>query len=176
MKPVWHHGCQLEALVLTSDNIFKCEICCFLSNGFAYKCNECGGYVCLRCATLRPDALTCPGHDHPLLFYYDFNGQCCACGEDIKVAFNCKDCNYSVDPNYMLLPIRARHKCDEYLLALSYHEINDYLEHYYCDICERKRDPKSWFYHCTICDTSAHVKCVLGESVKKGIIRTLSHL
>ncbi|PPD66737.1 hypothetical protein GOBAR_DD36380 [Gossypium barbadense] len=79
MKPVWHHGCQLE----TSDNIFKCEICCFLSNGFAYKC---------------PDALTCPGHEHPLLFYNDFYGQCCACGEDIKVAFNCKDCNYSVDP------------------------------------------------------------------------------
>ncbi|MFQ6627762.1 hypothetical protein Gotur_008135 [Gossypium turneri] len=74
MKPVWHHGCQLE----TSDNIFKCEICCFLSNGFAYKCNECGGHVCLCCATLRPDALTCPGHEYPLLFYYDFYGQCCA--------------------------------------------------------------------------------------------------
>ncbi|MBA0827533.1 hypothetical protein Goarm_012309, partial [Gossypium armourianum] len=61
----------------------------------------------------------------------------------------------------MLLPTRVRHKCDEHLLALTYHKITDYLEHHYCDICERKRDPKSWFYHCTTCDTSAHVKCVL---------------
>ncbi|MBA0737744.1 hypothetical protein Gogos_011192 [Gossypium gossypioides] len=55
----------------------------------------------------------------------------------------------------MLLPTRARHKYYEHLLALSYHEINDYSEHHYCNICERKRDPKSWFYHCTTCDTSA---------------------
>ncbi|PPD68439.1 hypothetical protein GOBAR_DD34679 [Gossypium barbadense] len=26
-----------------------------------------------------------------------------------------------------------------------------------------RRDPNLWFYHCAICDTSAHVNCVLGE-------------
>ncbi|PPD68444.1 hypothetical protein GOBAR_DD34684 [Gossypium barbadense] len=163
MKPIWHHGCQLANLALTSDNIFRCELCDFLSNGLAYKCRVCGGHVCLRCQALPPDALSCPGHEHPLLFYYDFDGQCCACGVHKMRAFSCKDCDYSVEPLCMLLPTRVSHKCDEHLLALTYHDINDYSKHHYCDICERERDPKRWFYHCTTCDTSAHVKCVLGE-------------
>ncbi|KAH1096094.1 hypothetical protein J1N35_013015 [Gossypium stocksii] len=146
MKPIWYHLCQSATLVLTSDNIFRCEICYFLSNGLAYKCNECGTHTCLRCQALPPDALTCPGHEHPLLYYYDFDGQCSAC-----------------EPICMLLPTRARHKCDEHLLALTYYDINDYSKYHHCDICEQKRDLKCWFYHCTTCDTSAHVKCILGE-------------
>ncbi|XP_012481576.1 uncharacterized protein LOC105796409 [Gossypium raimondii] len=163
MKPIWYHSCQLATLVLTSDHIFRCEICDFLSNGFAYKCNECGSHTCLRCQAIPPDALSCPGHEHPLLFYFDFGGRCSACGLDIEPAYSCKDCNYSVDHFCMLLPTRVSHKCDEHLLALTYHDIHDYSKHHYCDICEQKRDLKRWFYHCTTCDTSAHVKCVLGE-------------
>ncbi|XP_016729423.1 uncharacterized protein [Gossypium hirsutum] len=117
-KSIWTHFCQLATLFLTSDNIFRCEICDFLSNGFAYKCNECGRHTCLRCQAIPPDALSCPGHEHPLLYYYDFVGRCSACGLDVKRAFSCKDCNYSVDPLCMLLPTRVSHKCDEHLLAL----------------------------------------------------------
>ncbi|MBA0611935.1 hypothetical protein Godav_012585 [Gossypium davidsonii] len=145
MKPIWHHDCQLSALVL-SDYIFRCEKCKFVSNGFAYKCNECEEHICLRCATLPPDALTCPGHEHPLLFYNDFDGQCSACANNITTAFGCKDCNYSVDPWCIRLPTRAGRECDIYLLSLTYLE-----------------DPKHWFYHCITWDVCANVKCVLGK-------------
>ncbi|XVF81572.1 hypothetical protein PTKIN_Ptkin15bG0165200 [Pterospermum kingtungense] len=65
----------------------------------------------------------------------------------------------------------ARHKCDEHLLTLKYHEGNYYSKYLHCDICEEERNPNHWFYHCAICDTSAHVNCVLGDFpfVKLGI-------
>ncbi|KAE8712316.1 Ubiquitin carboxyl-terminal hydrolase family protein [Hibiscus syriacus] len=166
MKNIWLHYCQLAALVLTSDDIFECELCDWVSNGFAYKCNECGRRMCLRCATLTPDSLACPGHQHPLLFYLDEEGKCNACGENNKCnacgensnpIYCCKDCKYSVDLRCTRLPEIVRHKCDDHLLALTYHEVNDYSKHHRCDICEQKTDPKVWFYHCATCDTSAHL-------------------
>ncbi|TYI78379.1 hypothetical protein E1A91_D06G207400v1, partial [Gossypium mustelinum] len=33
----------------------------------------------------------------------------------------------------------------------------------YCDFCKQYRDPSLWYYSCSICDTSAHIKCVLGR-------------
>ncbi|XP_052887631.1 uncharacterized protein LOC128296458 [Gossypium arboreum] len=85
-------------LILSDKCCDGCEKCKFVSNGFAYKCNECEEHICLQCATLPPDALTYPEHEHPLLFYNDFDGQCSACGNNIITAFGCNDCNYSVDP------------------------------------------------------------------------------
>ncbi|XP_039001881.1 uncharacterized protein LOC120128220 [Hibiscus syriacus] len=64
----------ISRLVLTSDDIFECELCDWVSNGFAYKCNECGRRLCLRCASLKPGSLTCPGHQHPLLLYIEGQG------------------------------------------------------------------------------------------------------
>ncbi|PPS14979.1 hypothetical protein GOBAR_AA05575 [Gossypium barbadense] len=105
---IFYHRCDeehfagLKPFILTSDCMFECELCTYLSNGFSYKCNECGIH-------------------------------------------------------------RVGHNCDDHPLKLTYHKINDYEKYHYCDICEEKRDPKYWFYHCETCDTSAHVDCVLGK-------------
>ena len=48
-------------------------------------------------------------------------------------------------------------------LTLAYQDHNDYPLQHYCYICEERRDPKHWFYHCEVCDTSVHPKCVLGK-------------
>ncbi|KAK5770083.1 uncharacterized protein LOC108462355 [Gossypium arboreum] len=153
-----------KPFILTSDCMFSCELCEYLSNGFSYKCNECGSQICLRCLDLfLQDAVKIPGHKHPLLFYYDYEEQCCACGRDIIRAFCCKDCNFHICNLCVIRPTRVRHKCDEHLLILTYDKINDYAKYHYCDICEKERDPKLWFYHCKTCDTSAHVDCVLGK-------------
>ncbi|XP_040942086.1 uncharacterized protein [Gossypium hirsutum] len=153
-----------KPFILTSDCMFSCELCEYLSNGFSYKCNECGSQICLRCLDLfLQDAVKIPGHKHPLLFYYDYEEQCCACGRDIICAFCCKDCNFHICNLCVIRPTRVRHKCDEHLLILTYDKINDYVKYHYCDICEKERDPKLWFYHCKTCDTSAHVDCVLGK-------------
>ncbi|KAB2046899.1 hypothetical protein ES319_A13G008600v1 [Gossypium barbadense] len=138
----------LKPIILTSDCMFKCESCWFISNGFSYKCNECGSPVCLRCMTHHfQDVVKIPGHKHPLLFYYDNKGQCSACGADFNGADGCKDCNFHLCVRCVLRPTTVRHKCDEHLLALSYDKINDYAKYHYYDICEEKRDPKHYTYN-----------------------------
>ncbi|XP_022761720.1 uncharacterized protein LOC111307776 [Durio zibethinus] len=162
-KHVWHHHCR-QPLILISDDAFRCEYCDFISNGFAYKCNECGRQTCLRCViALSPGARTSPKHEHPLLYYIEHEVRCSACGEYIYGAFCCKECNFALHCGCFSLPTTARHKCDEHLLILTNHDSNNYSECYYCDICEKRRDPNHWFYHCATCDKSAHIDCVLGE-------------
>ncbi|MBA0631344.1 hypothetical protein Godav_000226 [Gossypium davidsonii] len=171
MKLFSKHACGeteffsgLKPLILTSDCMFKCGLCRYLSNGFSYKCNECGSQICLRCFALGlQEVVKFPGHKHPLLVYYDYRGQCSACGKDILCPFRCKDCYIHLCLWCVVRPIRVRHKCDKHLLTLTYDNINDYAKYHYCDICEKERDPKNWFYYCETCDTSAHVDCVLGE-------------
>ncbi|XVF65530.1 hypothetical protein PTKIN_Ptkin09bG0256500 [Pterospermum kingtungense] len=178
MKHVWHHDCQ-ESLILTSDKVFPCEICHAWSNGFSYKCNECGQQTCLRCViALTPGDHICEGHEHTLLYYKEYEGKCSSCGHTRKGVFRCEGCNFALDYKCFSLPKRARHKCDEHLLALTYHDVYNYSECGYCDICEEKRDPNRWFYHCATCDTSAHVKCVLGgfPYIKLGSICEYNYL
>ncbi|TYJ44912.1 hypothetical protein E1A91_A02G018100v1 [Gossypium mustelinum] len=142
VKHVWHHRCQ-PPLVLTSNKLFWCVKCHCWSSCFAYKCEECKDYTCLRCIiALTPGARTCLGHKHPLLFYTEYRGQCAACGDD---------------------DIKGLFSASVHLLSLTNHNDNSYSESYYCDICEKSRDLNRWFYHCATCDTSAHVGCVLGN-------------
>ncbi|XP_052484319.1 uncharacterized protein LOC105796403 [Gossypium raimondii] len=165
MKNVWHHHCQ-EPLALISDKAFECQECWHISNAFAYECSGCEENKCLRCViVLTPGARTCLKHVHPLYFYRDYEGQCNACGDTTRGygAFCCKDWNFVLDLGCFSLPITARHKCDEHLLSLTDNDGNSYSESHHCDICEESRDPNRWFYHCTTCDTSAHVGCVLGS-------------
>ncbi|MBA0753210.1 hypothetical protein Gogos_021304 [Gossypium gossypioides] len=171
MDLIWDHRCVgkpfsgSKPFILTSDCMFKCEQCTYLSNGFSYKCNECGIHRCVRCATL-PYAVKIPGHKHPLLFYYDyynFEKQCSGCGTGLSNTYRCKDCNFGLCLNCVMGPTRVEHNCDDHPLNLTYHKINDYTKYHYCDICEEEMDSKNWFYHCETCDTSVHVDCVLGK-------------
>ncbi|KAL4271996.1 hypothetical protein GQ457_13G028310 [Hibiscus cannabinus] len=164
VKHVWYHHCQ-QPLALTSNEVFRCVKCRHVCNGFAYKCEECNGYTCLRCVlALTPGARTCLGHKHnPLLFYTNYGGKCNACGDEVEGLFRCKACNISLDHRCFSLPLTAQHKCDDHLLSLTDHDDNSYSESHFCDICEEIRDLNLWFYHCARCDTSAHIKCVLGK-------------
>ncbi|MBA0662902.1 hypothetical protein Goklo_006968 [Gossypium klotzschianum] len=55
---------------------------------------------------------------------------------------------------------KSLHKIDEHMRTLTYD--ND-KEQWYYDICEQERDPNFWYYSCSICGTSTHPKCVLGN-------------
>ncbi|XP_052482368.1 uncharacterized protein LOC105782350 [Gossypium raimondii] len=160
------HGdkCCDGCLLLISAKFYHCLR--YLSNGFSYECNECGDQICLRCPDLvLQDAVKISGHKHRLLFYYgNYEGQCSSCGRDLSYgASRCKDCNFHLCHLCALRPTRVRHKCDQHILALTYDKVNDYTKYHYCDICEKERDPKHWFYYCETCDTSVHVDCVLGK-------------
>ncbi|XVF65487.1 hypothetical protein PTKIN_Ptkin09bG0253400 [Pterospermum kingtungense] len=163
MKHLWCHLCQ-KHLILGSYLYFTCSNCSCLSGGFGYGCNECQCYVCIRCIfALSLGALTFPGHQHPLFYYKKYCGRCSACCKNVGEALRCKDCNFDLCHTCFSLPTTAGHKCDKHLLQLTYNDDNNYSECHYCDICEERRNPNYWFYHCATCDTSAHIDCVLGK-------------
>ncbi|XVF83487.1 hypothetical protein PTKIN_Ptkin16aG0492100 [Pterospermum kingtungense] len=80
-----------------------------------------------------------------------------------SAAYKCKSCNFNLHRDCMTLPLTARHKSDEHPYKLTYHDNKNYPESNYCDICEEERNPNLWFYHCAICDNSAHPDCALGK-------------
>ncbi|XVF43551.1 hypothetical protein PTKIN_Ptkin02bG0049100 [Pterospermum kingtungense] len=160
-KHDWFHFCQLP-YILISGQFFKCSDCLYVSNGLAYKCERCETQMCMRCSNLL-DTVTCQGHEHPLSFYVEYEGQCNACGENRRGAFKCKECNFAVGGDCIDLPCTIRHKCDEHLLTLTYHDDDTYSKRQFCDVCEEDRNPNLWFYHCAICDTCVHPRCVLGR-------------
>ncbi|KAB2010532.1 hypothetical protein ES319_D10G244800v1, partial [Gossypium barbadense] len=171
-KHLWFHYCQ-KLQKLTSGRIFQCVLCRSLTSGFAYTCDECNGSYCLRCSLLS-DMPKCEGHEHPLRRFLSKNTELCrGCGESRRTVFTCKLCNFNLDWTCITLPLTAQHSSDVHPFKLTYHEDDDnYSEGHYCDICEEKRNPKHWFYHCSACNTSAHPKCVLKEYplIKPGTI------
>ncbi|XWS07802.1 hypothetical protein CRYUN_Cryun41cG0022100 [Craigia yunnanensis] len=161
-KKLWFHQHQTYPHTLITDCIFRCGVCNFECSGFAYKCdNPACRYSCLRCALV--DSETSQGHEHLLWFLEGKEAECNACGEKSTVEYWCNDCNFVVHDKCLKLPQIALHKCDEHPLKLTYHDDNDYVQYHYCDICEKSRNPNHWFYHCAICDTTVHPKCVLGK-------------
>ncbi|MBA0868023.1 hypothetical protein Goshw_007665, partial [Gossypium schwendimanii] len=86
---------------------------------------------------------------------------CNGCGIKCwRGAFRCGKCRFALAFACLTLLHSTLHKIDEHMLNLTY---QDDKEQSYCDICEQERDPSLWYYYCSICDTSAHLKCILGE-------------
>ncbi|KAG4181229.1 hypothetical protein ERO13_A10G214000v2 [Gossypium hirsutum] len=165
-----------DFFVLIPNCIFICAICVQQCTGFAYRCEVylCKEHVCVRCADITLSCMS-GGHKHLLLFYNRYFGQCCnACGDifDGDSVYRCKACNFNVHSVCINLhPQTAWHKVDRHYLVLTFHEDTDYSEYLYCDICEEQRSPYTWFYHCAICDNSAHLHCVVGDHpfIKRGM-------
>ncbi|KAL4318870.1 hypothetical protein GQ457_18G023360 [Hibiscus cannabinus] len=101
-------------------------------------------------------------------------GNICASNVQLLLLSHVKDMNI-LSLFYTLIQAgKVRNKCDEHPLALTYKDDNTYSESHICDICEEHRGPNSWFYHCTICDTSVEPRCASGRgaysSIKAGKI------
>ncbi|XP_022764318.1 uncharacterized protein LOC111309552 [Durio zibethinus] len=158
-----HHWFHRSLTTLNSVDFFRCNRCNRLCSGFFYKSGRAN--FCLRCARISHTlGLTSQGHMHSLFFDFKFSGKCNACGATCyDGAYKCKDCTFALDFACITLPQEIRHKCDKHFLKLTYLDENDDPEQHYCDICEKRRDPTHWFYHCEICDNSAHSRCVLGK-------------
>ncbi|TYI78482.1 hypothetical protein E1A91_D06G215400v1 [Gossypium mustelinum] len=156
IKQHWFHQSNST---LYFDSFKKCDFCNQRCSGFFYKIGE-GWDMCLRCAKVS-DIIECKGHQHFLFFDFKYMEKCNGCGETNRYgAFRCGKCRFALDFGCLTLPHSALHKIDEHKLKLTYHDDN---EQSYCDICEKYRDPSLWHYSCSICDTSAHIKCVLGH-------------
>ncbi|KAG4185373.1 hypothetical protein ERO13_A09G225300v2, partial [Gossypium hirsutum] len=158
-KHLWFHGCQ-ELHILVVGYLFKCSICEYDCGGFSYKCNKFNVHICLQCSVIDYRTKH-PGHQHPILYNRNQHGRCNGCGETWRSQFSCKHCDFNLDFDCSRLRLTTRHKRHEHPLALAYQEGNDYPKYHYCDLCEKERDPNLWFYHCAICEFSAHPNCVL---------------
>ncbi|KAK8293776.1 hypothetical protein V6Z12_D06G211700, partial [Gossypium hirsutum] len=154
------HWFRQSNATLNFDSLKNCEFCNQWLSGFFYKFEEILD-MCLRCAKVA-DIIECEGHQHFLFFDFKYREKCNGCGNTCNWlgAFRCGKCRFVLDFGCLTLPHSALHKIDEHKLTLTYH---DDKEQSYCDISEQYRDPSLWYYSCSICDTSAHIECVLGQ-------------
>ncbi|XWS36766.1 hypothetical protein CRYUN_Cryun20dG0113900 [Craigia yunnanensis] len=152
------HGHNLTFSNEIKDNK-HCNGCILPILSSFYYCSLCDFFLHKACAELPRKRLHW-SLERPLTLRT--NGQCSACA-DGAASLRCKDRNFALDLRCVTLPHTAWQKCDKHSLRLVYRDHNDYPLQHYCDICEERRDPNNWFYHCEVCDTSVHPKCVLGE-------------
>ncbi|MBA0665319.1 hypothetical protein Goklo_005181, partial [Gossypium klotzschianum] len=99
---------------------------------------------------------------------------CTICHKEVNMAcgsYYCSECKFIIHVNCALQEV------DGHCLVFTFHEDTDYSEYLYCDICEKQRSPYTWFYHCAICDNSAHLHCVVGDHpfIKRGMTFIESH-
>jgi hypothetical protein len=164
-KHILHqHTLTLLPHVPNFSGVFICGACGHFHHGFAYICDSCKYSLDIQCCSL-PETLK-HGHQHSLFLPARSNKNCSAC-DNYNVGakdgvFVCTTCDFSLCFECAILPLIARHKYDEHLLALTYVVEEDSKE-YYCLICEKERDPNHWFYYCATCDFPAHPKCVIGK-------------
>ncbi|KAG8490284.1 hypothetical protein CXB51_015950 [Gossypium anomalum] len=164
IKQHWFHQSNST---LYFNKVQYCDFCNQSCSGFFYKIDK-WWHMCIRCAKVA-DIIECEGHQHFLFYDFKRREKCNGCGNKCRFgAFRCGECRFALDFGCLTLPHSALHKIDEHMLKLTY---DDDKEQSYCDICERERDPRLWYYSCSICDTTAHPECVLGQFpfVKDGV-------
>ncbi|KAL0737667.1 hypothetical protein Bca4012_013877 [Brassica carinata] len=155
------------SLLLDRDNHEKfccacCQRCC---EGFMYTDGR--NTYDLLCSSITMPFIH-GSHPHPLLYleedYYGDRDGCQGCNRDGKVVLGCIKCNYYLDFHCATLPVTVRlRRYDDHPLTLCYGEEEEASGKYWCDICERETNPKTWFYTCYACGVTLHVFCVLGD-------------
>ncbi|KAD2805090.1 hypothetical protein E3N88_38467 [Mikania micrantha] len=120
--------------------VFKCAICFFASNGFAYGCTMCKYYVDINCSFI-PKEITHDSHTDHILSKVNpsaklINRFCNACntGMDNEFGFHCPSCDFYIHVECALfLPKIIKHKCDQHPLSLRYEPVQNQLGEYFCE-------------------------------------------
>ncbi|XP_041020065.1 uncharacterized protein LOC121261663 isoform X2 [Juglans microcarpa x Juglans regia] len=162
-----------------SDGSFGCDACrrhpC---NGFTYNCEECLFNLDVQCSLLPYNKFTHDSHEHGLIFSRLPKGRKCNnCDSDEEIHFCCADnCGFALDFKCLTMPHTMWYEQHEHPFTLCYAPEDDSGE-YYCDICEKERDPRCWFYYCTDCIYPAHPECILGRfpNIKFGKTHTIDN-
>nr|XP_043611820.1 uncharacterized protein LOC122583487 [Erigeron canadensis] len=160
------HTLTLLPKVPVGFGVFICNACKLPCNGFAYGCVTCEDYyIDVTCAFL-PEAITHEAHPNHLFLRVDdaTRQSCFACPQQNNSTFmyKCRTCKdvYLHPECALLLPKTITHKYDSHPMRLSYMPIENHKSEYFCEICEEKFDPKTWFYHCSDeCAQSLHPAC-----------------
>ncbi|CAN6719376.1 unnamed protein product [Malus baccata var. baccata] len=140
LLPLHEHELTLLPTATSVGDVFECDMCKSLSQGFSFHCEDSDFKLDLYCNILyERKPLRCDAHVHTL----QFSTELVISASDVAVRDATSSCVFRV-LNYLL---RVKNELDEY----------------YCDICEGKRDPKHWFYSCLDCDFECHPHCIRGR-------------
>ncbi|KAJ4866451.1 Cysteine/Histidine-rich C1 domain family protein [Raphanus sativus] len=159
LNPIHPHLLSL-ALVERKDGVYamsSCKACRrYYTAGFVYECTkgeECNFELHVQCATIS-EPLIHGSHMQPL-FLTSKPGEgrtCSVCDTTEPVfveTFNCIECEFSLCYGCATTPQKVRYKHDKHVLSLAYggeEETNTVTN--WCELCERKIEPKERFYAC----------------------------
>ncbi|XP_007030357.2 PREDICTED: uncharacterized protein LOC18600045 isoform X1 [Theobroma cacao] len=159
------------------DSNTNCNACTQLirqrtASTYSYCCQECNFNLDFDCAKLFP-TLKHECHDH-YLTYFGLNNfkdkiikyylECNTCHElCLDSLYRCVQCDLNLHLKCVPIPPSAEHRYHIHLLVLENSIKEDDFGEYYCDICEKERDPTHEVYYCRKCTYIAHIQCVLNE-------------
>ncbi|KAL6985922.1 hypothetical protein U1Q18_019296 [Sarracenia purpurea var. burkii] len=140
---------------------------------FIYNCAECDFNLDLRCASMKP-TIKYERHEHPLLPMDHHSNeksgdfQCSTCSSRCGDLFlRCVPCNLNLHVKCIpALPLTANHKSHRHPLILNDPLPEDDSNEYYCDACEKERNPHHSVYYCAKCEFVAHIDCAIPELTK----------
>ncbi|KAF5450702.1 hypothetical protein F2P56_031031 [Juglans regia] len=157
----------------------KCNACRKDTRAIAYICkhDNCSFSLDIICGEVRLPAIEYEAHSHLLHFRERTDHdklKCNACDKTCESSiFSCLYCDWNLHYTCGPLPISITYKYDEDSLEDSLVVTNALAEHedemddeFYCDVCEKQRDPLLPTYQCTDhCNFVAEVGCVISEVI-----------
>ncbi|XVE89958.1 hypothetical protein DITRI_Ditri20bG0038100 [Diplodiscus trichospermus] len=134
----------------------------------SYWCEKCDFRIDFRCASLLP-TLKHKCHPHLLTYFGNTSKKlfdCSVCHKNISYCnfYRCVQCDFNVHLQCISTP-STRHKYHRHLLVLLNSVEEDDSGEYYCDVCEKERNPKHPVYYCEKCNYIAHIECILHEDI-----------
>ncbi|KAK3428966.1 hypothetical protein EUGRSUZ_E00386 [Eucalyptus grandis] len=180
LAPIRHPFHPNHRFELRNKDRFTCEACLKESSGFTYDCHSCPFSLHVGCANLKPK-IQFDAHEHYLCFFDSLYAKvkCNACrgeivpcsgkknkGEmEIKEVVRCVRCNYNRHLVCGPLPCTIKSEDHKHDIQLEDELHEDESGIYYCDACERKRNPEESVYRCTQarCPYVAHFDCMKSE-------------
>ncbi|XP_048132580.1 uncharacterized protein LOC115743129 isoform X2 [Rhodamnia argentea] len=162
---------------------FTCAVCLDISYGFTYDCNMCSPSFSLHigCMNLKP-IIQCGDLSHYLHFLDNIHEDdpCRTCHrvifscsskemevetENKQGLFRCVICKYSLHLLCGPLPCLIKSDNHRHVLQLKDRFVEDDSGEYYCDACEKRRDPDKCVYKCSQenCPYVAHFECMKPE-------------
>ncbi|KAK2971590.1 hypothetical protein RJ640_017959 [Escallonia rubra] len=140
-----------------------------------YGCRDCG-FTTDEPLVESSFTLQLENHEHPLKMFQHGcmkvhwaesilpTPLCNTCGNDCKgTTFRCDRCDYNLHFECALFPRTIKHACHQWHPLVLTHRILDDSDEFYCDACEKERDPKFGFFYCEECEYAAHPNCVASE-------------
>ncbi|TYH96278.1 hypothetical protein ES332_A12G166200v1 [Gossypium tomentosum] len=137
----------------------------------AYGCQICNFNLDFGCAKLLP-TLKHESHNHCLTYVgptfrdpiHKYHFQCSSFRElCLDTFYRCVQCDLNLHLKCVPVPPLAKHRYHRHPLLLNQPVREDEIGEYYCDICEKERDPTHEVYYCQKCTYIAHIECVLNQ-------------